>query len=73
MKVYAVVAFWLTASETCSGDSNGTVLAVLKRKPTEQQMKTLLKKWAKEEDLELKDDFGDPTYGVEWQESKLEE
>lgn len=71
MKVYVVVAFWLTASDCCSGDSNGTVLAVLKKEPTEQQMKTLVKKWCKEEDLDYKDDYGDPQYGVEWQESKL--
>lgn len=71
MKVYVVVAFWLAASDCTSGDSNGTVLGVLMSKPTDKVMQEMLAKWAKDEDLELKDTFGDPHYGVEYQESEL--
>ena len=71
MKVYVVVAFWLTASDCTSGDSNGTVLGVLMSKPSDKTMQEMLVKWVKDEDLELEDAFGDPHYGVEYQESEL--
>lgn len=72
-KSYAVVAYWRTASDCVSGDSNGTVLAVLKKKPTQEEMQDLLTKWAADKNLKLEDDFGDPTYGVECQETEIKE
>ena len=73
MRVYVVVAFWLTASDCQSGDSNGTVLGVYLREPTKDAMKVLLKAWTEKEGLDLEDDFGDPNYGVESQESEIKD